>query len=272
MDFYLLAVSGVSDVNAVSQFEGTFPDRSTSLHHTVQGRAMNIIHRLLTKETLDPNVADEQKWTPLGLAADQGDVETVELLLTRPDIRINGVEGKEAPPLCLAAREGHTQVVHRLLQCPGIDIDQGWGAYLPPLLAAITKGHSNIAMQLLAFGKRLNVNIRTYAEESALSLAARHGDLQVVSSILCDSRTDRNSVDDRGRTALWWAAHAGKSAVVERFLLDDNIQVDIRDDDGIDALNAASKQYHFDIVRLLRTHRPGHHHGVGGSRPLMASN
>ncbi|KAH1598464.1 hypothetical protein V6Z88_003755 [Aspergillus fumigatus] len=127
-------------------------------------------------------------------------------------------------------------------------------------------------MELLASGKQLNVNIQTYAKVSALSLAARHGDLQVVNSILCDSRTDRNSVDDWGRTALWLAAHTGKSVVVERFLLDDNIQVDIGDDDGIDALNAASKRYHFDTVKLLRTHRPEHHHGVGGSRPLMASN
>jgi serine/threonine-protein phosphatase 6 regulatory ankyrin repeat subunit B len=267
----LLAQPNV-DVNAVSQLERPFPDRSTSLHHTVQARDVRIMRLLLTKEDLDPNVADHQKWTPLCWAASQGDVEMVDLLLTRPEIRINGVEGEEVPPLCLAAREGHTQVVRRLLQYPGIGMDQAWGAYLPPLLAAITTGHSDVAMQLLASGKQLNVNIQTYATESALSLAARHGDLQVVNSILCDSRTDRNSVDDWGRTALWWAAHTGKSAVVERFLLDDNIQVDIRDDDGIDALNAASKQYHFDIVKLLRTHRAEHHHGVGGSRPLMASN
>ncbi|KAF4233510.1 hypothetical protein CNMCM8980_010241 [Aspergillus fumigatiaffinis] len=267
----LLAEPNV-DVNAVNQLERPFPDRSTSLHHTVQARDVRIMRLLLTKEDLDPNVADHQKWTPLCWAASQGDVEMVDLLLTRPEIRINGVEGEEVPPLCLAAREGHTQVVRRLLQYPGIDMDQGWGAYLPPLLAAITTGHSDVAMQLLVSGKQLNVNIQTYAKESALSLAARHGDLQVVNSILCDSRTDGNSVDDWGRTALWWAAHTGKSAVVERFLLDDNIQVDIRDDDGIDALNAASKQYHFDIVKLLRTHRPEHHHSVGGSRPLMASN
>ncbi|XP_077659934.1 ankyrin repeat domain-containing protein [Aspergillus fumigatus Af293] len=195
---------------------------------------------LLTKEDLDPNVADHQKWTPLCWAASQGDVEMVDLLLTRPEIRINGVEGEEVPPLCLAVRESHTQVVRRLLQYPGIDMDQGWGAYLPPLLAAITTGHSDVHSNGAACVRE----------------AVEH----------------RNSVDDWGRTALWLAAHTGKSVVVERFLLDDNIQVDIGDDDGIDALNAASKRYHFDTVKLLRTHRPEHHHGVGGSRPLMASN
>ncbi|OXN27228.1 hypothetical protein CDV57_06183 [Aspergillus fumigatus] len=255
----LLLTEGSIDVNVKDKdgLERPFPDRSTSLHRAVQARDVRIMSLLLTKEDLDPNVADHQKWTPLCWAASQGDVEMVDLLLTRPEIRINGVEGEEVPPLCLAAltwtRDG-VPTCHRF--------------WLPSPQAIPTY----IAMELLASGKQLNVNIQTYAKVSALSLAARHGDLQVVNSILCDTRTDRNSVDDWGRTALWLAAHTGKSVVVERFLLDDNIQVDIGDDDGIDALNAASKRYHFDTVKLLRTHRPEHHHGVGGSRPLMASN
>lgn len=117
----LLAEPNV-DVNAVNQLERPFPDRSTSLHRAVQARDVRIMSLLLTKEDLDPNVADHQKWTPLCWAASQGDVEMVDLLLTRPEIRINGVEGEEVPPLCLA----------------------GWGAYLPPLLAAITTGHSDV--------------------------------------------------------------------------------------------------------------------------------
>ncbi|KAH2484067.1 hypothetical protein KXV28_003703 [Aspergillus fumigatus] len=136
----LLAEPNV-DVNTVNQLERPFPDRSTSLHHAVQARDVRIMRLLLTKEDLDPNVADHQKWTPLCWAASQGDVEMVDLLLTRPEIRINGVEGEEVPPLCLAAREGHTQVVRRLLQYPGIDMDQGWGAY-SILLTSFLRPHS----------------------------------------------------------------------------------------------------------------------------------
>ncbi|GFF57805.1 hypothetical protein IFM51744_09338 [Aspergillus udagawae] len=241
------------DVNTVSRIERPLPDRSTSLHHTVQGRNVSIIRRLLTKETLDPNVVDEQKWTPLGWAADQGDVETVELLLTRPNIQVNGLEHKEAPPLCLAARRGHTQVVRRLLQCPGIDMDQGWGVYLPPLLAAITQGHSNTAMALLACRERLDINVQTSLKESALSLAARQGDLGVVDIILCDSRTACNSVDEWGRTALWWAADSGQQSVVERLLMDHRVRVDVaKDNGGIGILEVASRKCHSDIVTILR--------------------
>ncbi|GIJ92774.1 hypothetical protein Asppvi_002052 [Aspergillus pseudoviridinutans] len=253
-------------VNAIGKFEAPEPDSSTCLHHAVQAGAMEIVRKLLAVRALNPNVGDHQKWTPLCWAANQGNVEMVELLLTRPDIRVNGVEGKEAPPLCLAAREGQIQVVRRLLQWPGIDINQQWGAYLPPLLAAITNGHSNVAMYLLGCGKRLDVNAQTYAKESALSLAARQGDLQVVESLLRDYRTDCKSVDDRGRTALWWAAHTGQKPIVERLLADDRVLIDVADDEGIDALNAARRQYHFNTARLLRAHRPGHHSSSDGFR------
>lgn len=242
-----------SVVNTIGQFGTPDPDRSTSLHHAVRGQSMPIIGRLLAVRGLDPNITDHLKRTPLGWAASEGDVETVRLLLTRPDVSVNA-RADEQPPLWLAAARGHIQVVRRLLQRPDIDINQGWGAYLPPLLAAIIKGHSNVAMELLALGKRLDVNAQTYQKESALSLAARQGDLQVVDSILLDCRTDRNSVDNRGRTALWWAAYAGKTAIVERLLADDGVLSNVADDEGIDALNAARQQNHFGIVSLLRAH------------------
>jgi ankyrin repeat protein len=257
-------------VNAVSQFETPDPDRSTSLHHAVQGRSMPIIGKLLAVRTLDPNVTDHLKRTPLGWAASEGDVEMVRLLLSRPDVLVNAGEPDEQPPLWLAAARGHIQVVRLLLQRPDIDINRGWGAYLPPLLAAIINGHSNVAMQLLAFGQRLDVDTQTYQKESALSLAARQGDLRVVDSILLDCRTDRNSVDDRGRTALWWAAYAGKRAIVERLLADDRVRSDVADNEGTTALDAAAIQNHSDIVSLLRAHRwVRHQHSDGSRRALI---
>jgi ankyrin repeat protein len=248
------------DVNAVGQFERPLAERSTSLHHAVKHRAKLIIRLLLMETSLDPNVTDHQGWTPLALAASQGDVKTVEWLLARRDIQVNAAD--EQPPLWLAARHGHIRVVEQLLGCRTIDINQGWGGYQPPLLAAIIAGHTDVAMRLLACGERLDINAQTYQKESALSLAARSGHLQVVGAILQDRRADRNSVDEQGRTALWWAAHEGQSTVVRRLLEDAEVQIDIEDRQGRDALEAARSQYHFDVVRLLRTSRAGHHRDV----------
>jgi ankyrin repeat protein len=122
----LLAEPNV-DINAISQFERPLPDRSTSLHHAVRGRATLIIRLLLMEKSLDPNVVDHRGWTPLGRAARQGDVRTVEWLLGRRDIQVNAITQSEQPPLWLAARHGHIRVIRRLLQCRNIDINQGWG-------------------------------------------------------------------------------------------------------------------------------------------------
>lgn len=103
------------------------------------------------------------------------------------------------------------------------------GGYVPPLLIAIITSHPDVALTLLACGYRLDINAQTYQKESALSLATRYGHLQVVDTILQDRRADRNILDDEGRTALWWAAHEGQTAVVRRLLEDADVQVDIKD-------------------------------------------
>lgn len=96
------------DVNAVGQFQASIPDRSTSLHHAVQGQRLPILRLLLTERRLDPNITDRLRRTPLGWAASQGNSEVVELLLARPDIQVNAVERGEQPPLWLAARGGQS--------------------------------------------------------------------------------------------------------------------------------------------------------------------
>ncbi|GIJ91861.1 hypothetical protein Asppvi_010836 [Aspergillus pseudoviridinutans] len=253
----LLAEPNV-DINAVGQFERPLPDRSTSLHHAVRGRANLIIRLLLREKSLDPNVVDHQGWTPLACAARQGDVKTVEWLLARPDIQGNASKQNEQSPLWLAARHGHIRVVQRLLEFQNIDINQGWGGYLSPLLAAIVAGHTDVVMRLLACGDRLDINAQTYQKESALSLAARYGHLQVVDAILRDPRTDRNSIDDQGRTALWWAAYEGQTTVVGRLLEDTDVQVGIKDHQGAGALEAARSQHHFGVTGLLGPYPVGH--------------
>lgn len=183
------------NVNAVGQFE---TEKSTPLHHAVDGRSPQIVQRLLAKTALNPNITDNIGRTPLSCAAHEGDLQIVEYLLRRPDVRVNAVGEFERSPLWSAASQGHVQVVQRLLQCHQIDINQGCAFYWSPLWAAIQGDHPDIAMQLLRCGTRLDVNARTYLGESALSLAASKGHLHVVERLLQDRRVDPNGVDKWG--------------------------------------------------------------------------
>ncbi|KAL3468758.1 ankyrin repeat-containing domain protein [Aspergillus californicus] len=106
-------------------------------------------------------------------------------------------------------------------------------------------------MQLLRCGRRLDVNARTYLGESALSLAASKGHLRVVELLLRDGRVDPNEVDKMGRTAFWCAASAGQTEIVAR-LLKDRVLTQLKDENGKDALDAASEHHHFNVVLLIQ--------------------
>jgi ankyrin repeat protein len=87
-----------------------------------------------------------------------------------------------------------------------------------------------MAMLLLAQGERLDINRRNKRGEAALTMGVRRGFLEVVDKILQHCRGEVNSIDNRGRTALWWAASEGNCAMVLRLLADRRIQADIKDD------------------------------------------
>jgi ankyrin repeat protein len=110
-------------------------------------------------------------------------------------------------------------------------------------------------MLLLAQGDRLNVNAQTCYKRSALSLAASQGNLLVVDSILRDRRTDRNSVDHHGRTALWWAACKGQTMVVRRLLADADVRINVDGYESQDALVAARSNHHFEVEGILQARR-----------------
>ncbi|PYH67052.1 uncharacterized protein BO88DRAFT_455539 [Aspergillus vadensis CBS 113365] len=58
-----------------------------------------------------------------------------------------------------------------------------------------TRGHSDVAMRLLNCVPRLDVNVRIYLGDSALSLAALQGHVDVVARLLEIWQTDRNGAD-----------------------------------------------------------------------------
>ncbi|KAJ5288331.1 hypothetical protein PENANT_c098G05098 [Penicillium antarcticum] len=189
---------------------------STALHSAAKRGNVPIAAVLLNNHDLDPNIRDDEEWTPLTCAASRGDLCMVELLLARTDIQVNV---PQASPLFHAAREDHRDVVRRLLCLDTIDINQKFWDF-SPLCVASEMGHLEITRLLLKHRPPPDLNLKTYMGDTALSLAACHGQLSIIDLLLKEKGLDVTASDKLGDTAICKAARNGHEHVVQRLFKD----------------------------------------------------
>lgn len=87
-----------------------------------------------------------------------------------------------------------------------------------------------------------------------LLAAAERGDVQKVDQLLQDPNTDRNPMDEDGRTALFRACIKSRTEVVKRLLEDGKVNVNQPDNSGKTPLMKACEAHDTEIVRLLLAH------------------
>ncbi|KAJ6157281.1 hypothetical protein N7497_006166 [Penicillium chrysogenum] len=196
----------------------------TPLHLAVQSRRLEVVNLILGHPHANVNCKDKDGNTPLWLSTYSSCDEITGRLLAEKDIDVNFVGGRgrlEAPstslhhaatrldtillrrllavpgialnlcvaghsPISVAAYHGHVKAVACLLSMEGVEIN-GRGLIDPPICRAVTHGHHHVQ------GARLNVNESTVAtHDTALCIAARSGDLEMVRELLRHSRIDVN--------------------------------------------------------------------------------
>ncbi|XP_046572150.1 transient receptor potential cation channel subfamily A member 1 homolog [Haliotis rubra] len=121
--------------------------RNSPLHLAVKGGHTETA-KLLIKNGADINQINEDKMTPLDLAAQHGELEICAILVKQESQSHSGVS-----PLHLACMKGHLKVVKLLLgksadvtcRCGGMDTDKG----LNCLDLAIKYGHKHVARYIL---------------------------------------------------------------------------------------------------------------------------
>ncbi len=150
-------------------------------------------------------------------------------------------------PLFLAADEGDVATVQSLIG-QGTDVNQKDNGGMTALMWAAIEGHLDVAKVLLAKGA--DVNAKNKAGWTALMAAALKGDTKTVEMLLTKG-TDVNAKDEIGWTALFYAISAAKLPIVKA-LLDNGANVNLEDNYGLTPLTRANNQGHTDIVQLLR--------------------
>jgi ankyrin repeat protein/tetratricopeptide (TPR) repeat protein len=121
----------------------------------------------------------------------------------------------------------------------------------PLLHLAVAYGHVEY-IQWLAENRMLELQLCNKNGDTALLLALRKGDEEVVSSLLT-AGSDVTAVSQDGDTALHCAVDSGKSTVVERILALQAVELEAKDSLGDTALLLALWKGHEEVVSSLLT-------------------
>ncbi|XP_023275668.1 ankyrin repeat and protein kinase domain-containing protein 1 [Seriola lalandi dorsalis] len=193
---------------------------------------------------------DEDQWTALHFAAQNGDNKTVSLLLDKGAVA-DAREKTGWMPLHLACQNGHETVVRLLLSRLSEEAvkerEEAQGR--TPLHLASTYGYLNIAKLLLSQGA--DPNATDCSLSTALHLSAQEGHNRVVRQLL-KSGASTDNADSRGYTPLHLAALKGHTGIC-RQLLSNGASPDSRTLQGWTPMHLAALKGHETTVVQLKS-------------------
>ena len=218
-------------------------------------------------------VRDSTGWTPLHVAARNGQLELIEILLSVGGRKLmTMVAGEAGTPLHQAARRGHKDVVTRLLNegCPvdirdsngftalyvaaqrgqvviiemlvnhGFDVNAVDNEGMTPLHSAANCGQLESIHTLLRLGGRKSLTKIANTPGDPLHLAVIHGQFESVNTLLRSGGRELPTKTVKvGGTPLHQAAGMGHKEIVT-LLLNEGSPIGIRDNHGNSALHLAA--------------------------------
>lgn len=115
-------------------------------------------------------------------------------------------------------------------------------------LLACENADIDMAREMLVSGAE--ASSQNSSGESALHLAVKSGNHEIVNYILNDLRIPTNVRDSFGRTPLHWAAQQGNVPIAEALLLA-HANVEAKDDMGVEPKIYAEMSGHRELVKIF---------------------
>ncbi|MCF7900244.1 ankyrin repeat domain-containing protein [Candidatus Babeliales bacterium] len=159
------------------------------------------------------NTQNQQGYTALMAATDNGHDSCVRLLLTAPEIQVNAQSQQGETALMFAAVNGHDSCVRLLLTAPGIQVNAQDQYRYTALMFAAQNGHTS-CVRLLLTAPEIQVNTQNQQGHTALMLAADSGHDSCV-QLLIAARAFTETRDNTNRTAYDYAVQNGHQAIAD---------------------------------------------------------
>ena len=221
-----------------------------------QGKA-DTVQYLIDKEADVSYVANDpsgggKKYTALLSAARKGHRRTCEVLLDARPKSIDDVDHNKQTPLHIASELGRLAVIdvlvnHKDVTGMAADVNAKDVNGMTPLMLASRHGHVEAAQKLIFSGAEVNY---TTPRSSALKVAAMKGSAEMI-KVLCAAGAEVNTLDDLGKSAVWYAAASGHVDALTALIRMDEADINQPDNRKYTPLMCAVASDKVDAVRAL---------------------
>lgn len=219
---------------------------ATPLHLAAEKRMKGVAEILLSRKTTNVNAKDEDQYTPLHFAAQNGDEALTRLLLDR-SASINEVDAQGRSPTHIACHHGQENVV-RVLLSRGADVHLKGKDDWTALHLAAWKGHLGI-VKLLVKQAGADVDGQTSDGRTPLHLASQRGQYRVA-RILVELGADVQLTSDGLHGPLHIAAETGHTST-SRLLVKHGAGIESQTATGCTALHLAAQNGHLATIKML---------------------
>ncbi|XP_028322936.1 receptor-interacting serine/threonine-protein kinase 4 [Gouania willdenowi] len=234
------------------------------LHHAINLSNEEAVKFLLLNNA-NPNLSNARGSTPLHLATEKHLKPLAELLLGRRSTSVNAKDEDQYTALHWAAQNGD-EAIARLLLDRGAAINETDGQGRTPAHVACQHGQENVIRVLLSRGAE--VKIRGKENWTALHFAAWQGHLGIVKLLIKQASADVDGQTTDGRTPLHLASQRGHYRVA-RILIELGANVHLTSAGSNTPLHVAAETGHTSTSRLLIKHKADiHSQNTHGLTPL----
>lgn len=184
--------------------------------------------RLLTNKGTDIRISNKNGWSTIHFAYEGGSHQTVDFLLNNREVP-NVTDNNRFSVLHTAAQNGHLEIVKLLIKrlagvphqgsdqntsisenfCNNIDIPDNLN--YTPLFCAASDGHKDMVQILLSHS---SVNIKDRYKATPLFAAMRNGHEDMVKQLTSLNKQKSKFKDSFGQNLLWWAIGTEKNTII----------------------------------------------------------
>ena len=220
---------------------------NNSLHIAASNGHLSLCETLITKYKLDVKMTDNDGWTALSFAAENGSYELIEFFVEKKiDIYQKTNDGKNC--LHIAASKGHFNLCKTLIEKINFNVDMVDNKKWTALHYAAQKGSYELMNYFIAKGT--DVLLKTKDGLNCLHIAACHGHLNLCKTLINEINFDVNIADDEGRTALHCSAQGGNDELFG-FIADKGTNIFLKTKGGQNCLHIAAGKGHFNLCKTL---------------------